>query len=650
MMKRKSGPQSLELCVRGGRIREILGKTSLERLCPDSRRRLLLILSVCLTLIFVPFVQTDQSRILQTTVSPVADRVIGEKTVPSQTKDPRLEQIQHQHKEIKDKYQNDFLSHSDIFCFDQFEYKNQDEKNSVKNRLKANFKFWKNIGACDFVLEVIKNGYSIPFISTPPSSFSKNNKSANENEKFVTGAIKDLVDSGCITCVSKIPFVVNPLSVSTQKSGKKRLILDLRKVNKHIWKGSLKTDYFEKNNFMFKFDLKSGYHHFDIAIEFQKYFFCWQENYYVFSVLPFGLSSAPFLFTKCLRPLVKYWRSAGINIVLYLDDGWGINGDYNSCLNDVKLVKETLIKAGFLINEEKSVWNPCTCLTWLGIVWDSNSFEIKIPESRLADLVTSIKNVYSDLPCTTSRTIAKVTGRIISMSPVLGNITRIMTRYMYMFINERKSWDSRMHLTDQNVISELNVWFHSVQNLNLRKLTQYVVPSFVMCSDASDFACGSISFDGSAFHKMWSLNEKDMSSTWRELKTIELTLDCFKEKLYGKAVTWYTDNQNCVLIINSGSMKLHLHKLAISILNLCLINLININIQWIPRNKNVEADMVSKIFDYDDWGVSWNFLITSTPCLVLTHVIDSQIVKISNLRSLTPDFIHQTLQAWMHLL
>ena len=30
------------------------------------------------------------------------------------------------------------------------------------------------------------------------------------------------------------PTVVNPLTVSIQKSGKKRLILDLREVNKHV--------------------------------------------------------------------------------------------------------------------------------------------------------------------------------------------------------------------------------------------------------------------------------------------------------------------------------------------------------------------------------------------------------------------------------
>ena len=38
-------------------------------------------------------------------------------------------------------------------------------------------------------------------------------------------------------------------------------------------------------------------------------------------MLPFGLSSACYAFTKIVRPLVKHWRSQGICSIVYLDDG-----------------------------------------------------------------------------------------------------------------------------------------------------------------------------------------------------------------------------------------------------------------------------------------------------------------------------------------
>ena len=49
-----------------------------------------------------------------------------------------------------------------------------------------------------------------------------------------------------------------------------------------------------------------------------------EPSFFMFTVLPFGLSSALYIFTKLLRPLVKHWRSQGIRVVVYLDDGFDV--------------------------------------------------------------------------------------------------------------------------------------------------------------------------------------------------------------------------------------------------------------------------------------------------------------------------------------
>ena len=74
------------------------------------------------------------------------------------------------------------------------------------------------------------------------------------------------------------PYVVNPLSVSVQPNGKKRLILDLRYVNKHLIKQRVKYEdwkialsYFQKGAFMISFNLKSGYRHIDICPDHQTF-------------------------------------------------------------------------------------------------------------------------------------------------------------------------------------------------------------------------------------------------------------------------------------------------------------------------------------------------------------------------------------------
>jgi hypothetical protein len=53
----------------------------------------------------------------------------------------------------------------------------------------------------------------------------KNNKSAFQNHDFVDTAIAEIVNTGCAIKVPFQPYVVSPLSVTTHKSGKKRLIL-----------------------------------------------------------------------------------------------------------------------------------------------------------------------------------------------------------------------------------------------------------------------------------------------------------------------------------------------------------------------------------------------------------------------------------------
>ena len=72
---------------------------------------------------------------------------------------------------------------------------------------------------------------------------------------------------------------------------------------------------FERSEFMFNFDLKSGYHNVDITVQYRKYlgFEC-EQCFHVFTVLPFGLASAPYVCTKPLHPLVKLWRSQRFKI------------------------------------------------------------------------------------------------------------------------------------------------------------------------------------------------------------------------------------------------------------------------------------------------------------------------------------------------
>ncbi|CAC5404855.1 unnamed protein product [Mytilus coruscus] len=76
---------------------------------------------------------------------------------------------------------------------------------------------------------------------------------------------------------------------------------------------------------------------------------------------------------------------------------------------------------------------------------------------------------------------------------------------------------------------------------------EYKVPSIIVYSDASSFACGAYScqLDNQIFHKMWTGGEKELSSTSRELKAIELCIDTFQDSMYGPhSVDRFADSNN----------------------------------------------------------------------------------------------------------
>ena len=151
---------------------------------------------------------------------------------------------------------------------------------------------------------------------------------------------------------------------------------------------------------MFEFDLKSGYHHIEILQEHQAFLgFSWIVNgvrkFFVFTVLSFGLSSAPYIFTKVGRVLVRYWRSYAVRITVYLDDGLGFARDFARCEAASLFVKTSLQLSGFLPNDSKSIWQPTSCLAWLGYCIDLATHAVSIPSDRILSVVQVIDSIRS---------------------------------------------------------------------------------------------------------------------------------------------------------------------------------------------------------------------------------------------------------------
>ena len=112
---------------------------------------------------------------------------------------------------------------------------------------------------------------------------------------------------------------------------------------------------------------------------------------------------------------------------------YGLGGDV--CIVKAKInsyiVHADLTRYGYLINEEKSLWEPST-------VFHTNRSFISVTENRISKLKSSIKPIRK-INCKIVKVLdlASVTGQVISLTHAVGSEVRITTRSMYAVVNQR---------------------------------------------------------------------------------------------------------------------------------------------------------------------------------------------------------------------
>ena len=392
-------------------------------------------------------------------------------------------------------------------------------------------------------------------------------------------------------------------------------MINLRYINQYLQLSKFKYEglnlipvLFQKGDFAFTFDLKSGYHHVDIHKDSQAFLgFSWGEGvnrqFYTFTVLPFGLASACYVFTKLLRPLVKRWRARGLHVILYIDDGICGAPTKEKCGEHKELIISDLERAGLVLNVAKSCLSPHQIANWLGFTVDLQIGCFRVPEEKIERLKAAICNV-SAAALVNARALASVVGQIISMSVALGPVTRLRTRAMYAVLNQRSCWADKLSLS-KGASEELSFWLQNITSYNGLSIWFSAGSTRVVYSDASSTGYGGYAVElGPEFAQgQWSADEMVLSSTWRELKAVYNVLQSFASKLSGHAVKWFSDNQSVVHIVQVGSHRQHLQEGALSIFELCFQYNIKLEMEWTPRSANEIADYISRIRDFDDWSI-----------------------------------------------
>ena len=142
---------------------------------------------------------------------------------------------------------------------------------------------------------------------------------------------------------------------------------------------------------MSSIDLQDAYHLVSIAEPDRKYLrFRFNGKVLEYVCLPFGLNTAPYLFTKIMTPIVAWLREQGFESVTYLDDIYLLGKSFKECKNNVFQTRRFLEKLGFVINEAKSNLNPTQICRLLGLILNSKEMRIELPNDKKINIINSI--------------------------------------------------------------------------------------------------------------------------------------------------------------------------------------------------------------------------------------------------------------------
>lgn len=110
-------------------------------------------------------------------------------------------------------------------------------------------------------------------------------------------------------------------------------------------------------------------------------------------------------------------------------------------------VRNDIERSGFVAHEEKCVWVPVQEGELLGFVANLKDGTFAVPHRRIAITLQILEQVSAKNCVVSARTLAQVTGNLISRSLALGPVARLWTRSLYRDIQAARNWDCTLVLT-----------------------------------------------------------------------------------------------------------------------------------------------------------------------------------------------------------
>ena len=258
---------------------------------------------------------------------------------------------------------------------------------------------WKRITNDPYVLSIVAKGYRLRFTSPPLLRQIPWEIRSPQDPKEVLGMREQITLMLQKNAITEVPpdspgFYSNVFLVR-KASGGWRPVIDLKNLNAHIhaphfrmFTTSSVLSSVEKGDYAFKIDLQDAYFHVPIHPSSRKYL-----KVYQFRVLPFGLNTAPQVFTRLGHTVTAYLHRQGVSVIPYLDDWLVHHPDRQILLRHQALLLDTLDLVGFILNRKKSELDLTQDLQFLGIHLRLDLGRALLPESKAGEIVACTPSI-----------------------------------------------------------------------------------------------------------------------------------------------------------------------------------------------------------------------------------------------------------------
>ena len=344
-------------------------------------------------------------------------------------------------------------------------------------------------------------------------------------------------------------------------------------------------DLLQPGNWLAKVDLKDAFFTVPMHHQYRKYLrFTFQGKTYQFTCLPFGLCSAPWVFTKALKPALAMLRQKGVRLIAYMDDILLLAESKEMIHDHLEGMTYLLESLGFIINRKKSVLNPAQTLEFLGLTVDSLSKELRLPPLKIKNIQAEARKI-AGLRTTTARCLARLLDMMNATNCVIPPAP-LFCRHLQMALSNTLEENSQCYeakvVLSQDCLEELEWWDTNMCKWNGRTILKREI-DLTIDSDASLQGWGACC-NHQRTGGPWSTQECRMHINCLELLAATLATQTFAKFRTGISILLRIDNTTAVAYINhlGGTASKDLVAQTKKLWMWCLERNIHITTQYLP--------------------------------------------------------------------